>query len=255
MPPEAIRRIGALLRHNLTLVLQEPAPLIARIGSPMLLMVALEPLYRAALAHEGSAAGRSQAATGMLVMFSLLATSLVGSAVLTERVWRTWDRLRATPARPAELLAGKASAALAVLLAQQLAVITFAHLALGLEVERPALLAAALLVWAMALLGLGAAIATLVRSLGEFGAATDLLSLGLSMLGGALAPIALMPGWLQRVAPISPGYWAMSGLEAAERGDAEAAMRSMLVLLAVAVLAGGVACWRMSRGWERSRLL
>jgi hypothetical protein len=47
----------------------------------------------------------------------------------------------------------------------------------------------------------------------------------------------------------------MSGLEAAERGDAEAAMRSMLVLLAVAVLAGGVACWRMSRGWERSRLL
>lgn len=31
--------------------------------------------------------------------FSLLALSVVGTGILTERSWRTWDRLRATPAR------------------------------------------------------------------------------------------------------------------------------------------------------------
>src|SRR5262249_410178 len=63
--------------------------------------------------------GTRQAAAGMAVMFSLFAINVVGAKVLAERGWHTWDRLRATPASPAELLAGKALPMLAVLLFQQ----------------------------------------------------------------------------------------------------------------------------------------
>lgn len=61
----------------------------------------------------------------MLVMFSLLALSVVGTGILTERSWRTWDRLRATPARAGELLAAKALPAFALLIVLQAEVIAF----------------------------------------------------------------------------------------------------------------------------------
>ena len=75
---------------------------------PLVMIVLLRPLYLSALARRGVQAGTVQVVTGMLVMFSLLALSVVGTAILTERTWRTWDRLRATPARSGELLATKA---------------------------------------------------------------------------------------------------------------------------------------------------
>lgn len=252
---DGLVRVYALARHNAALIAREPGPLAARIVAPIAMMVLLQPLYRAAVDIGQPGAGTVQAVTGMLVMFSLLAQALVSTAIMTERMWHTWDRLRATTARPFELMAGKALPLVGALLLQQAVVLVCGWAVLGLRVASPGLLALAVLAWITTLLSGGTAVATLVRSSGELMAVSDIGSLVLTGLGGALTPLAAMPLWVRAIAPISPGYWAMSAFRSAIQGDTTHTLTAVTVLLALAVLAAAIASWRISRGWGRSRLL
>jgi ABC-2 type transport system permease protein len=255
MSAEALTRIGAIVRMNTTLMLREPGPIVSRLVMPLIFILVLAPLYRAALVDEGTGSGTSQVVSGMLVMFSLLALSIVGSAILTERAWRTWDRLRATPAAPWELLVGKAVPSLVVLVAQQALVIGFGVVVFGLDVADVKLIAVAIGVWVIALLCLGMALGAFARSYSELAIYYDLGGLTLTVLGGALVPLTMMPDWARSLAPISPGYWAMSGVRSALSGEVAGMVVPTVVLLVLAVVAGSLASWRITRGWGRSRLL
>jgi ABC-2 type transport system permease protein len=248
-------RLGALTRHNAVLILREPGPLLSRLVMPLVMITLLRPLYRSALASEGAQAGTAQAITGMLVMFSLLALSVVGTAILTERSWLTWDRLRSTQARGGELLAAKALPALGMLLVQQAEVLGFGVLAFGLRVASPLLLMTAVAAWAFALLGLGTVLGAVLRSQSELNMAYDIGGVVLTALGGALVPLSVLPGWAAAAAPVSPGYWAMSALRAALQGQAGPTLRAAGVLFAIGAVMAAVAAWRISRGWSRSKLL
>lgn len=255
MMPDTLTRLGALTRHNAMLILREPAPVLSRLIMPLLMIMLLRPLYLAALARQGAAAGTVQVVTGMLVMFSLLALSVVGTAILAERSWRTWDRLRATPARSSELLTAKALPAFGMLAVQQAEILGFGMLAFGLRVADPLLLVAAVTAWALALLGIGSVLGALLRSQSELNMAYDLGGVVFSALGGALVPLSALPRWATAAAPVSPGYWAMAALRSALSGQAVPALRASAVLLAIAAVTGAAAAWRVSRGWARSRLL
>jgi ABC-2 type transport system permease protein len=246
-------RTAAVVRHNLALVAREPGPMISRIVMPVVIVLVLRPLYASALG--GQARGTSQAVVGMLVMFSLLGMSVVGNAVLTERSWHTLDRLRATPARPAELLIGKALPVLLLVIVQQAVVLGLGVGLLGVRVASYPLLAVMVAAWATTLLCLGSALAMTVRSHAELSAVTDIGSMVFTCLGGALVPLAAMPHWARTIAPVSPGYWAVRGLDAALTGDGHAALASAGILIGAAALAATVAGLRLSCGWGRSRLL
>lgn len=247
-----LSRVAAITRHNTTLILREPGPLASRLIMPVVFIALLHPLYQAS---QGRAGGVSQAVIATLVTFSLLAMSIPGTSILTERVWRTWTRLRMTAIRPAELLAGKAVPVIAALLAQQGLVIGFGVVVLGLDVARPLLLVVALLVWTLALICMGAAIGVLARSLSELSVIYDLGGILLSSLGGALVPLAAMPGWARHVAPASPGYWAVSALHAALGNDAAGTLRACAVLAGIAAACGVLAAARAGRGAARSATL
>ena len=171
MPREAAVRTAALIRVNTVLLLRDPGALISRMILPLAFLVLLHPLYEAA---QGRSGGIAQAVIATLVTFSLLALSIVGGAILTDRMGHTWERVRATAARPAEALAGKALPILAALLAQQVLIIGFGVLVLGLRVTAVPLLGLALLAWTLTLLGLGALIGVLARSLSELSASYDI---------------------------------------------------------------------------------
>lgn len=243
----------SLVRHNITLLARNPAQIISYVAMPMVLMLVLAPLYRAALNGPASS-GNAQAVAGQLVMFSLFALGIVGTAMLAERSWRTWERLRATPAHSVELLLGKALPACGLLVLQQVTLVGYGALMLRVRVGSVPLLAAAIGSWALALVGLGAAVASLVRTHGELAVVTDVGALVVTCLGGALVPLPTMPGWASAVAPVSPGYWAMAALRGAIGADADATARACGVLLCVAVITGAVASWRITRGWQRDDL-
>jgi ABC-2 type transport system permease protein len=242
-------RTRALIRHNAALLLREPGPLAGRMVLPLVFLVFMRPMYEAAF---GRTAGTAGAVVGVLVTFSLLALSIVGSSVLSERVGHTWDRLRATAARPAELLAGKGLPVLAAMLTQQAVVLAFGVLVLGLDVRSPALLALVCTAWTAALLGIGTALGVSARSFGELSAMYDIGGMMLSSLGGALVPLSTLPHWVSAVAPCSPGYWAVRAFHAALRGDAGATLPACGVLLGFACAASCLAAVRMTRSGARS---
>lgn len=134
---ESATRMSVLVRHNTLLMLREPGPLLSRMILPLIFITLLRPLY---LAAQGRTAGTEQAVVGTLVTFSLLALSISGSAIVAERLGRTWDRLRGTSLHPAEMLIGKAIPVFAALLAQQLLIVGFGVCVLGLRVPHPFLL-------------------------------------------------------------------------------------------------------------------
>jgi ABC-2 type transport system permease protein len=248
---ESLYRIGAVVRHNTIIRLRDPGQMISYIALPMVLMVVLKPLYVRAV--DG---GATQVVTGLLVMFSVFAIAIAGSSITVERHWRTWDRLRSTRAPATELLLGKTIPIFVVMFVQQAILLVYGCLVIGLPVPRSlGYVALAVAVWAFTLLAVGAALATIVRSLGELGMITDIGAMVLSSMGGALVPLSIMPGWAQVAAHVSPGYWALSLMQAAIRGDGAAMLLPAGILLALGAVAGTFAVRRLTRGWGRSKLL
>ncbi|MGH3257276.1 MAG: ABC transporter permease [Streptosporangiaceae bacterium] len=242
-------RVAALTRHNLLLRRRDPASLITYMIIPVILIWLTKPLLTRLMPGGGTA----QDVTGPLVFASTLALQIVGMSLLSERTWRTWDMLRATPATPAELLTGKAVPVLAVLLLQQAVVISYGVAVAGLSVTGPFLLLVALLVWSITLLAAGSLLATLVRSNTQLAVLTDIGAIVLATLGGALLPVSMMPSIAQHLAPASPGYWAIGMLKAAVRGDAAGTLGPAALLGAIAVAAGTTACLRLRRGLAQLR--
>jgi ABC-2 type transport system permease protein len=248
-----LERTMPIIRTNVALLGRDPGPLIGRITQPCLLVLLLRPLYVSAM--DDRSQGTVQVVLGQLVMFSLLGMSIVGTSILTERRWCTFDRLRATPARTHELLVGKAIPVLVFLLLQQVVVLALGVVVLDLHVHDYRLLLFAELVWAVTVLCMGAAIAMSVNSLAQFSAVIDIGATILAGLSGALVPMSAMPAWAHVSAPIWPGYWAMNSLRGAVNGDVHTTVVSSAVLAAMAALAITIASHRLGKGWGRNTLL
>lgn len=236
-----------MVRHNLVLQLRDPAQLISYVLIPMVIMVLLKPLYE----RLGSV-DASQAALGPLVMFSVYAMVIVGNSILVERHWRTWDQLHTTPARKAEVLLAKAVPVFLLVVLQQVVLIVYGCLIVGMPLP-PTLgyVMLAVAVWAFTLLAIGTALGTILPDFPQLAMIGDFSAIGFGALGGALAPVSLMPGWIQAIAPFSPVYWALSMLQSAMRGDLSGTVRPALVCLAIGLVAGGIAVYRLSRGFDR----
>jgi ABC-2 type transport system permease protein len=252
MLPETLHRTRALMRHNTLLMLREPGPPVSRIILPLIFLILLHPLYERA---QPGSRGVTQAVIAALVTFSLMAMSIAGSSILTERIWHTWERIRMTAAHPAEQLVGKAVPVMAVLLFQQALLLGFGVGALGLKVAALPLLALVLVAWTLTIIGMGAALGLLVRSFSAMSACYDIGSMIMSSLGGALVPLAAMPIWIRHIAPASPGYWAVSALEAALRGNAARTFGASAVLAGFAAAACLAAVLRARGAWGRSARL
>jgi ABC-2 type transport system permease protein len=247
-----LHRVDALVRHNTMLMAREPGPLATRMILPLGFLLLLHPLYEQA--QHGNQ-GVIQAVIAALVTFSLMAMSIAGSAILTERIWHTWERVRATATHPSEQLVGKAVPVMGALLLQQSIVLVFGVTALGLAVAGLPLLVLVVLVWSVTITGMGAALGLTVRSLSALSACYDIGGMLLSSLGGALVPLAAMPLWIRHFAPASPGYWAVSGLEAAVHGDSSRALAACTVMIAFAAAACLVAVIRIGSASGRSSRL
>lgn len=61
--------------------------------------------------------------------------------------------------------------------------------------------------------GLGMAIAALARSYAQANALSQILTYSTAALGGAWWPIDVVPEWMQRLAQMTPAYWAMQGFQ------------------------------------------
>ncbi|MFC7308251.1 ABC transporter permease [Streptomyces monticola] len=214
MADGSLGRIAALIRQDGRLMLRDPAPLVVRTVMPLLIMGFMQPLFRTALRADDvqGANGSEQAVPGMAVMFLFFLVTVVGFAMFREHGWNTWDRLRAGPSRPFELVAGRIVVPLAVAVLQLAVVFGAGGLLFGLRVRGSYLALVAVGVpLALCVVMFGMALVSLCRTVSQFAVYANLAALLFAGLGGSLTPQSALPDWARALAPGVPSYWAMRG--------------------------------------------
>lgn len=243
------RRSAAVVRHDLRVLRADPVFLIVFTLMPLVVMAFVKPGFRGALVANGvsDATGAEQAVPGMAVLFALFLVGNVGFGVFREHGWNTWERLRASFASPAEIMAGKVVVPVLTAGLQLTVLFGVGGLLYGLRVEGsvPALVLVAA-AFALCLVCLGLVLLAVCRSVMQLNAIANLGAMVLGGIGGALTPITALPGWAQAVAPAVPSYWAMRGFRSViiEPGGLADVVLPVAVLLSTAVALAAVAVWR-----------
>jgi ABC-2 type transport system permease protein len=137
---------------------------------------------------------------------TLLAIILAGAAVVREREHGTIEHLLVLPLRPSDIM-------LAKIWANALAIVVAATLSLWLVVKGllevpiagsvPLFVMDAIL-YLFSVTSLGILLATIARSMPQFGLLAFIVYLVLNMLSGGVTPLDSMPEWLQTILRLSP---------------------------------------------------
>jgi ABC-2 type transport system permease protein len=137
---------------------------------------------------------------------SVLAIFLTGAAVLREREHGTIEHLLVMPLRPYELMFSKIWAnGLVVVLAAMMSLFVIVKGAIGVPVAGSIwLFAGGLVVYLFSVTALGIMLATLVRSMPQFGLLAFPVFIVMSLLSGGQTPLESMPIALQKVMQFVP---------------------------------------------------
>lgn len=162
-----------------------------------------------------------------------------GVGLVAERNGGTLVRLLTTPLTRTEVLLGKAVACFAAILAVEALLLVVGAAAFGVRPGSLGLLAAASLAVAVAFVGLMMLISTLGRTERSASGAGWAILLVMSMLGGGMVPLFVMPPWMAAASNVSPVKWAVLALEGALWRGFTAA--EMILPCAILVLVGALA--------------
>ena len=239
-------RTLTIARHTSRLLLADPVPIVVTTLMPVLLMAFLQGMGRSVLVGEGfpDANGAEQVVPGMAVLFGLFGVMYVGMAFFAEHGWGTWERLRASHATAPEILLGKLVPPALVLLLQTVVLFAAGVVLFGLQVRGSmTALTAMVLATTTFLVAISMLAVAMLRTVNQLSAAVNIGAMVLGGLGGALAPVSVLPAWARAVAPLSPAYWSLEGFRAVtlEGAGLGAVAGPVAVLLGCSVLAAVVA--------------
>src|SRR5512143_275858 len=102
-------RTATLFRQNLALLARDPAPIVITTAMPLILIAFLKGTGAAVLHQAGISGvnGTEVVVPGQIVMWAFFGVAFLATAFFAEHKWGTWDRLRASAARPVEVMLGK----------------------------------------------------------------------------------------------------------------------------------------------------
>ena len=136
-------------------------------------------------------------------------------SLAVERSKGTLTRLLMSPAPSWALLAGKGLACYLAIMIVQTALMTIGAAFFGVRPSSVPLLVLALAIVPLAFVGIMMFVASLgTTEQGSAGAGWAIM-MPMSMLGGGMVPLAVMPGWMQSLSVISPVRWMILAYEGA----------------------------------------
>ena len=136
-------------------------------------------------------------------------------SLAVERTRGTLTRLLMSPAPAWALLAGKGLACYTAILIVETSLAIIGAAFFGVRPASPALLVLALLVVPLGFVGLMMLVASLGRTEEAAAGAGWALMMPMSMLGGGMIPLTVMPAWIQPFSYVSPVRWAIISFEGA----------------------------------------
>ncbi|HLP03444.1 MAG TPA: ABC transporter permease [Opitutaceae bacterium] len=204
--------LAVLLRQTaLTLRLNFRTPLAVTYGYllPVVFLFAFAGIFRT---------GRPPllAEIGQLLTITILGSAALGlpTALVAERERGVWRRYRLLPVSPAALVGGALVARFVIVAGAVALQLALAHVVFGTPwPENPAVFAAAFFGTTFAFLGIGLLIAALADGVPAVQALGQCVFLPMILLGGVGVPLAVLPGWAQRLAGFMPGRYAVTALQ------------------------------------------
>jgi ABC-2 type transport system permease protein len=252
-------RTATLFRQNVQLLLRDPAPIVITTLMPVILIAFLKGTGRAVLMQSGITGvnGAEVIVPGQVVMWAFFGVAYLATAIFAEHHWGTWDRLRASAARPIEVLLGKLLPSALLVLVQMSVLFAIGVFVFGMRVRGSWPGVALMVVVSTAFTtAFAMLLVALLRTANQVMAVVNLAAMALAGIGGAFAPVEVLPGWAQALAPVTPAYWMIDGfrgvvLEGASFG---ATLRPAAVVLAMTLGVAIVAVWRFrftdEKVWE-----
>ncbi|MDH3605628.1 MAG: ABC transporter permease [Acidimicrobiia bacterium] len=154
-----------------------------------------------------------------LVLFMFLMGMVAASALIRSRQLGVTQRMLATPATTAEVIAGEGLGRFAVAVIQGAFIVGATALMFGLDWGSWPATAAIVLVFALVATAAAMFVGALVSNENQTGAIGMALGLAFAALGGCMVPFEIFPNWLRSVAHITPHAWAVDAFtEVVQRG-------------------------------------
>jgi len=161
-------------------------------------------------ASSAMATSTEQASAGQLVTWVQITLLGVAEVLVDERLRGTLKRMLVCPTSRATILVGKLLARLALGLVQIALLLVGGALLFGVSWgSDPLAVGLVSLAFALAIVGLGMLLATVVRSRGQASSLVLGLSLAMAALGGAWYPLEVTPPLYRQVVRVLPSTWAM----------------------------------------------
>ncbi|MCC6661750.1 MAG: ABC transporter permease [Phycisphaerales bacterium] len=135
-----------------------------------------------------------------------------GISLVAERTRGTLMRLRASPASPLEILAGKGLACFLVIVEMASALLILARLVFGVVPTSVPLLALAVVSCALCFVGV-MMLMSMFKTEAAAGGGGWAILLVLAMIGGGMIPLEIMGGFLRTLSTFSPVSWAIRAME------------------------------------------
>ncbi len=158
-------------------------------------------------------------AAQQLILFVFLMSIVAASALIQSRQLGVTQRMMATPATTAEIIAGEGLGRLGVAVLQGAGIVGATAVLFGLDWGSWPATAAIIVSFALVATAAAVFVGALVTNESQSLAIGLALGLSLAALGGCMAPFEVFPGWLRSVAHITPHAWAIDAFtEVIQRG-------------------------------------
>ncbi|MHB1294362.1 MAG: ABC transporter permease [Anaerolineae bacterium] len=196
----------------------------------------------------GVIGGYAQTSPGMLVQFAVAGLISAAMVPVMERKSGAMQRLLTTTMTRTQIVGGHLLAMFAVVFVQQVILVGFGQLALGLDYLRAPLATLAMMVgvalWAASL---GLFIGAAAKGQDQVIMWSLIAMFVFAALGGAWFPLDVTGGAFARIGHLLPSAWAMDGFQnIIVRGlGLESVLLPVAVLLGWAALCMGLAVWRL----------
>ena len=245
-----LQRIGVIIAHESRLIRRDITSVMVMLVFPIISIAFLAPAFKPALRQLGfvHANGADHVVPGQAVMAAFFVVSIVVFSFFGEHAWQTWDRVRASSATSLEIVAGKATPRVMLVVVQLTLLLIAGVVVFHMHVRGTALaLAPLIIVFALCLVLLGVCVTALARTAQQANAFAFTGMVLFGALGGAFVPFGLLPGWAKPVGPVTPTYWAMRGMRSVVLGHGSfgAVVLPTAVLLGASALFAAIAAWRL----------
>jgi ABC-2 type transport system permease protein len=186
-------------------------------------------------------------AAGMAVFFLFFTVQFGVTSLLEERSEGTLARLLAAPISRASILGGKLLTSFGLGVISMTVLVVATSLLFGAEWGNPLGVAILIVAAIASAMGIMSLIASVARNAEQAANWQSVVSVVLGLLGGTFFPVSQAPGVLSTLTFAAPQAWFLRGLGDLRGGSLSAVWVPALAMLGFAVVAGGVALFRLRR--------